>query len=199
MKTVAVVIALMAITIACSSSQPQQKKTEAAVSTATVAKADYLHIPFRTITGDTTNLAAYKGNVILLVNVASKCGHTPQYAGLESLYRKYKDRGFVILGFPANNFKQQEPGTDAEILNFCKTTYDVTFPLMSKISVEGPDQHPLYTYLTTQSPQPGKITWNFNKFLLDRNGRVVARFDTKVEPDDPQLVSKIEKFLTEAQ
>jgi len=156
---------------------------------------DYLHMPFRTITGDTTNLAAFAGKVVLVVNVASKCGNTPQYAGLEKLYEKYKDRGLVILGFPANDFKLQEPGTDAEILAFCTTNYGVTFPMMSKIGVKGADRHPLYAYLTKESPFPGEITWNFNKFLLDRRGKVVARFDTKVTPEDPGLVAKIEAEL----
>jgi glutathione peroxidase len=156
---------------------------------------DYLHVPFRTITGDTANLAAFGGKVVLVVNVASKCGNTPQYAGLEKLYEKYKDRGFTILGFPANDFRQQEPGTDAEILSFCATNYGVTFPMMSKIVVKGPGQHPLYAYLTQQSPFPGEITWNFNKFLLDRRGTVIARFDTKTKPEDDAVVSKIEALL----
>jgi glutathione peroxidase len=197
MKTFTVVMGMVALVTACYSSPPQ--KNGDAMNTPLAQSASYLSIPFQKISGDTTNLAAYKGNVILVVNVASKCGNTPQYAGLEALYRKYKDRGFVILGFPANNFGKQEPGTNAEILTFCKTNYDVTFPMMSKISVLGDDQHPLYTYLTKESPQPGKITWNFGKFLLDRNGAVIARFDPKTKPDDPALVSKIEKLLTEQQ
>jgi glutathione peroxidase len=160
------------------------------------ATPDYLHVPLKTITGDTTNLAADAGKVVLLVNVASKCGNTPQYAGLEKLYKTYHDRGFVIIGFPANDFKQQEPGTDKEILAFCTATYGVTFPMMSKIVVKGDGQNPLYTYLTTDSPFPGAITWNFNKFLLDQNGTVVARFDTKVQPEDSQITSKIESLLT---
>jgi glutathione peroxidase len=166
-----------------------------AASTETAVSTDYLHLPLKTISGETTNLAAYDGQVVLLVNVASKCGFTPQYTALEALYNKYKGRGFVIIGFPANNFLKQEPGTDAEILTFCQTKYNVTFPLMSKISVSGKDQHPLYAYLTKDSPVPGRITWNFNKFLVDRSGKVVARFDSKTKPDDPELVAKIETLL----
>ena len=158
---------------------------------------DYRHIPFNTITGDTNNLAAFSGKVILIVNTASKCGSTPQYAGLEKLYEQYRDSGLVVIGFPANNFRSQEPGTDQEILHFCQSTYGVTFPMMSKISVKGKGQHPLYDYLTKQSPFPGEITWNFNKFLLDRHGNVVARFDTKVTPDDPELVRRIEALIEE--
>lgn len=165
----------------------------------TMSSHDYLQIPFRTMQGDSTDLAALNGKVVLIVNVASKCGSTPQYEGLEALYRKYKDRGFVILGFPANNFKQQEPGTDEEILAFCRANYGVTFPVLSKISVAGDDRHPLYAYLTESSPQPGPITWNFNKFLLDRAGHVAARFDTKIQPDDPQLVAKLEALLAAPQ
>jgi glutathione peroxidase len=198
MKTMVMVIGL-AIVVAVGS--PAQTKKESIVMNASHMKetANYLDIPFETISGDTTDLAAYHGKVILIVNVASKCGFTPQYKGLEALYRKYKDRGFVILGFPANNFKQQEPGTNAEILTFCKANYDVTFPLMSKISVKGEDQHPLYTYLTKDSPAPGEITWNFNKFLVDRNGAVITRFDSKVTPEDPQLVAAVERLLKEQQ
>ncbi len=167
--------------------QPQEKTA--------MSMTDYRKIPFATITGDTTSLEAFKGKVVLVVNVASKCGFTPQYAGLEALYMAKKDKGLVIVGFPANNFKQQEPGTNEEILKFCQTTYDVTFPMMAKISVKGPDKSPLYTYLTEQSHLPGEIGWNFNKFLLDRNGNLVARYESAVTPDDPQLTAKIDSLL----
>jgi glutathione peroxidase len=163
----------------------------------TAGDMNYLTVPFNTISGQTTDLAAFTGNVVLLVNVASKCGFTPQYAGLEKLYETYKGRGFTIVGFPSNDFHGQEPGTNQEILTFCQTNYGVTFPLMSKIDVVGPNQHPLYAYLTKESPQPGEITWNFNKFLLDKNGKVVARFDSKVTPEDPALVSQIETLLNQ--
>ena len=158
-------------------------------------QVDYLKMPFKTIDGKETSLSAYKGKVILIVNVASKCGHTPQYKGLEQLYEKYKDQGFVILGFPANNFGSQEPGTDQEILKFCTTTYNVTFPMMSKVSVAGGDKHPLFTYLTEKSKLPGAIKWNFSKFVLDRNGELVSRFPSEVEPDNADLVAQIEKLL----
>jgi glutathione peroxidase len=169
----------------------EQAKTKTDDQTGT----DYLHIPFITITGDTTSLADYEGRVILLVNVASKCGYTPQYAGLEELYRKYQDKGFVILGFPANNFKNQEPGTNEQILEFCTSTYDVTFPMMSKISVKGDDIHPLYRYLTTESGFDGDIKWNFTKFLLDRKGKPAARFETPAEPLSKEIVDNIERLL----
>ncbi len=156
---------------------------------------DLMNIPFKTITGDSASLADYKGKVVLIVNVASKCGYTPQYAGLEKLYEKYKDKGFVILGFPENNFKNQEPGSNEEILKFCQSKFGVTFPMMSKISVKGEDKHPLYVELTEKSRYPGEITWNFNKFLLDRKGKVVARFDSAVEPMSDELVGQIKKLL----
>ncbi|MCX7834911.1 MAG: glutathione peroxidase [bacterium] len=152
-------------------------------------------IPFQTIQGETTSLEDFKGKVVLIVNVASKCGYTPQYEGLEKIYRKYKEKGFTILGFPANNFGQQEPGSNEEIIQFCKTKYDVTFPMMAKISVKGTDIHPLYKYLTENTPFAGEIKWNFNKFLIDQEGNVVARFDSKVRPEDKELITEIEKLF----
>jgi len=143
-------------------------------------------------------LASYQGKVLLLVNVASKCGFTPQYAALEQLYLKYKDQGLVIVGIPANNFMSQEPGTDAEIKTFCTNKYNVTFPMMSKVSVKGDDQAPLYAFLTGQSTDPkfaGDIKWNFTKFLFDRNGKPVARFEPKTTPDDPAVIAAIETAL----
>lgn len=156
---------------------------------------DYKTIEFNTITGQATDLEQFKGKVVLIVNTASKCGFTPQYAGLEKLYEAKKDEGFVVIGFPANNFGNQEPGTNEEIQKFCQTKYNVTFPMMAKISVKGNDIHPLYRYLTEDSPFPGEITWNFNKFLLDRNGKVVARYDSKITPEDPKLIAKIDELL----
>jgi len=149
------------------------------------------------IEGAATPLSTYKGKVILLVNVASRCGFTPQYSALESLYEKYKDQGLVILGFPANNFGAQEPGTNAEIKTFCTLKYNVTFPMFSKVSVKGDDTTPLYQYLT-QKANPavaGEIKWNFTKFLVNRQGRVVARFEPPVTPDSPQAVAAVEKLL----
>jgi glutathione peroxidase len=156
---------------------------------------DYLSIPLKTIDGHDTTLAAFKGKVVLIVNVASKCGHTPQYEGLEKLQQKYQKQGFEVVGFPANNFGAQEPGTNSEIKTFCTTKYNVTFPMMAKISVKGDDIHPLYAYLTEKSSLPGEIKWNFSKFLLDKSGKLIARYEPGVEPLDPQVTSKIEAAL----
>jgi glutathione peroxidase-family protein len=153
------------------------------------------------IDGTAVKLGTYGGKVLLLVNVASKCGYTPQYAGLEQLYEKYQSDGLVILGFPANNFGSQEPGTNEEIKAFCTTNYNVTFPMFSKISVKGDDIHPLYKYLTGEESDPqfaGPITWNFNKFLIGRDGNVIGRYDSKVEPLSSQLTGDIEKALAKA-
>jgi len=152
----------------------------------------------KTIDGDATTLAPYKGKVLLLVNVASACGYTPQYAALESVYEKYKDKGLVIVGIPANNFANQESGTDAEIKTFCNRKYHVSFPMMSKISVKGADQTPLYDYLTSATTDPkfaGDIKWNFTKFLIARNGQPVARFEPATTPDSPQVIAAIESEL----
>jgi len=152
----------------------------------------------RSIDGDHVSLKSYQGKVVLLVNVASKCGFTPQYAALESVYEKYKDRGLVIVGIPANNFAQQEPGTDEEIKKFCSNKYNVTFPMMSKVSVLGEDKTPLYVFLTGKDTDPqfaGDIKWNFTKFLFDRNGNPVARFEPNVTPDSPQVTAAIESAL----
>jgi glutathione peroxidase len=152
----------------------------------------------KSIDGQQVSLKSYSGKVVLLVNVASKCGFTPQYAGLEALYEKYKDRGLVIVGIPANNFMAQEPGTDEEIKKFCSNKYNVTFPMMSKVSVKGDDQTPLYVFLTGKGTDPqfgGNIKWNFTKFLFDRNGNPVARFEPNVTPDSPQVTTAIESAL----
>ncbi len=150
------------------------------------------------IDGEAVDLEQYKGKVVLLVNVASKCGLTPQYEALQALYEKYGDRGFTILAFPANNFAEQEPGTNGEIKAFCSSNYGVDFPLFSKVSVKGEDICPLYKYLTSEQTNPGfsgEIPWNFAKFLLDRRGRVKGRFEPKTTPDDQAVVSAIEKEL----
>jgi glutathione peroxidase len=149
------------------------------------------------IDGKPSPLADYKGKVVLIVNVASQCGYTPQYSALESIYEKYKDQGFVILGFPANNFGAQEPGTNEEIKTFCTRKFNVSFPMYSKISVKGDDQAPLYAYLTKQTPAgiSGEIKWNFTKFLVDRNGNVVQRFEPAVTPDSKDVTGAIEKEL----
>ena len=150
------------------------------------------------IDGKPVNLGSFKGKVVLIVNVASKCGFTPQYAALESLYEKYKDKGFVIVGVPANNFMSQEPGTNAEIKTFCTNKYNVTFPMMSKVSVKGDGKDPLYTFLTGKDNDPqfgGDIKWNFTKFLFDRTGKPVARFEPATTPDSPEVISAVEAAL----
>jgi glutathione peroxidase len=160
--------------------------------------ASVLDFKVKDIDGKDVGLSQYKGKVVLIVNVASKCGFTPQYAGLEKTYKKYADQGFVIIGFPANNFHSQEPGSDAEIKAFCTGKYDVTFPMMSKISVKGDDKAPVYKFLTekeTDGDFAGDITWNFNKFLVDRNGQVMARFESKTKPEDATVTGAIEKAL----
>ena len=146
----------------------------------------------KSIEGAPAPLSAYRGKVALVVNVASKCGYTPQYAGLESLYEKYKDKGLVVLGFPANNFGAQEPGSDTEIKTFCSTKYNVSFPMFSKISVAGSDQAPLYQYLTTTA---GDVKWNFTKFLIGKDGKVIRKFDSAVTPSSPELISAVESAL----
>jgi glutathione peroxidase len=150
------------------------------------------------IDGKPAPLSAYKGKVMLLVNVASKCGYTPQYKGLEALYRRYKDQGLVVIGFPANNFGAQEPGTDEEIKTFCTRNYDVTFPMYSKISVKGDDQAPLYKFLTDKAVNPatgGDVRWNFTKFLVDRSGQVIGRFESRIAPESTELTGAVEKAL----
>lgn len=168
--------------------------TSAALSAPSAAPLDQAVV---TIDGQPAKLSDYRGKAVLIVNVASKCGFTPQYEGLEALYRKYKDRGFVVLGFPSNDFLSQEPGSDAEIATFCKSKYDVTFPMFSKVKTTGADIHPLFRALTTQGPPElrGDVSWNFNKFLVDPEGHLRARWDSKVTPDDPGLAKLVEQVL----
>lgn len=149
------------------------------------------------IDGNETSLAPYKGKVLLIVNVASKCGYTPQYEGLQEIYEEYKDQGLEIVGFPANNFNGQEPGTEEDIKAFCTLNYGVTFPMTSKISVVGSDQDPLFTYLTSQKNEDfeGDIKWNFEKFLVDKDGNLIRRFRSKVKPESAELKSAIEDLL----
>jgi glutathione peroxidase len=162
-------------------------------------KAGSVHsFTMKDIDGKDVSLSQYRGKVLLLVNVASKCGLTPQYEGLQKLYLKYKDRGLIVLGFPANNFMGQEPGTNEEIKSFCSLKYNVSFPMFSKISVKGDDINPLFKFLTDKGTNPefgGDIRWNFNKFLVDKNGKVVARFEPMVKPDNEQMIQTIEKAL----
>jgi glutathione peroxidase len=151
------------------------------------------------IDGDKTSLKKYRGKVLLVVNVASKCGFTPQYEGLEKLYEQYKDKGFVILGFPANNFGSQEPGTDAEIKTFCSSKYSVTFPMFSKISVAGDDQAPLYKWLIASSDRPNDpIEWNFCKFVIGKDGKVLNRFKSKTTPESEELHAAIDAALAKS-
>src|SRR6266536_2058719 len=161
------------------------------MATSLVAGSNLYSFTLNSIDGKPAPLSSFKGKVVLIVNVASQCGYTPQYTALEAIYEKYKDQGFVILGFPANNFGAQEPGTNEEIKTFCSRKYNVTFPMYSKISVKGADQAPLYSYLTKDAGASiaGDIKWNFTKFLVDRNGNVVQRFEPAVTPDSKEMTA----------
>lgn len=165
--------------------------------TTIAANAQSLYdIKLKDIDGKDTTLAAYKGKAVLIVNVASKCGYTKQYSGLEATYQKYKDQGFVVLGFPCNQFGGQEPGTNEDIKQFCASKYSVTFPLFDKIEVNGANRHPLYVALAGKdSPFPGDIKWNFNKFLVGKDGKIVQRFDSKVAPESEELTKAVEAAL----
>ena len=163
----------------------------------TALLAGSLHdIPVKDIDGKNSSLKPYEGKVLLIVNVASRCGYTPQYKNLEAVYEKYKDKGFTVLGFPCNQFGGQEPGSNEEIKQFCSSKYNVTFPLFDKIEVNGPNRHPLYVALAgKESPFPGDIKWNFNKFLIGKDGKILKRFDSSVTPDSPQVTEAIESAL----
>ena len=167
-----------------------------ATTAALAADKSILDIPLKDIDGKDTSLAAYKGKVLLLVNVASQCGLTPQYEGLQALHEKFKDAGLVVLGFPCNDFGAQEPGTNAEIKTFCTENYKVSFPMFDKIHVKGPEQHPLYTALTSKDGAfPGDVEWNFGKFLIGRDGKPLKRIEPGTEPTDAEVVSAIEAAL----
>jgi glutathione peroxidase len=167
------------------------------MTTSLIAGSGLYGFTLNSIDGKPAPLADYKGKVVLIVNVASRCGYTPQYTALEATYEKYKAQGFVILGFPANNFGAQEPGTNEEIKTFCTRKYNVSFPMYSKISVKGDDQAPLYSFLTKETGPgiAGDIKWNFTKFLVDRNGNVVQRFEPAATPDSQEVTAAIEKQL----
>jgi len=168
------------------------------MSSAAFAASSVHEFTMDALNGTPTPLANFKGKVLLVVNVASQCGYTYQYEGLQALYMKYKDQGLVVAGFPANNFGAQEPGSNAEIGAFCKSKFGVTFPMFSKISVKGSDKAPLYQFLTDKNANPktgGEIPWNFTKYLVDRDGKVIARFDAPVEPESKELISAIEAAL----
>ena len=168
------------------------------MSSAAFAASSVHEFTMDALNGTPTPLANFKGKVLLVVSVASQCGHTYQYEGVQALYMKYKDQGLVVAGFPANNFGAQEPGSNAEIGAFCKSKFGVTFPMFSKISVKGSDKAPLYQFLTDKNANPktgGEIPWNFTKYLVDRDGKVIARFDAPVEPESKELISAIEAAL----
>lgn len=157
-----------------------------------------LDFKMKNIDGEKVDLEDYEGKVVLIVNTASECGLTPQYTGLEELYKKYSEKGFVVLGFPCNQFGTQEPGSDADIKKFCSTRYKVSFPLFSKIEVNGDAATPLYKFLTSQDTKPkgkGNISWNFEKFLVDREGNLINRFEPRTKPSDAELVKAIEAQL----
>ena len=154
-------------------------------------------IPLKDIDGKDTSLKPYAGKVMLVVNVASKCGHTPQYEGLEALWQRTRDKGLVVLGFPCNDFGSQEPATEEDIKAFCSSKYHVTFPLFTKLHVKGAEQHPLYEALSGEdSPFPGPVKWNFGKFLIGRDGKILARFDSGVKPDAAELTAAIDAALS---
>lgn len=206
-KPTLVVLGLAGTMVALGSlglTQAANKPAPELPATQPAAKVDAYVLGFKMndIDGNEKNLEDFKGSVVLMVNVASKCGYTSQYKGLEKLYQDKKDKGLVILGFPANNFGNQEPGTDADIKKFCTSEYNVTFPMFAKISVKGDDQHPLYKKLAAQpAPIGGDPKWNFTKFLVDRQGNVVARFSSNAKPDEPKegeskaMAEKIEELL----
>lgn len=175
-----------------------REKVKKQASMSENSKMPALQFKVKDIDGKETDLRDYYGNVILIVNVASQCGLTPQYEGLQKLYEDHKDKGFVVLGFPANEFGKQEPGTNEEIKSFCSTKFKVTFPMFSKVVVKGDGIAPLFAYLTSKESDHkhgGEIAWNFNKFMIDRTGKVVERFEPRVAPDSPKLLKAIESAL----
>lgn len=173
---------------------PAQAKQEGAILMAAQTPMIY-DFTLNDIDGKPVSLSQFRGKVLLLVNTASFCGNTPQYTDLEKIYEQYREKGFEILAFPANNFGQQEPGTNEEIKTFCYTKYSLSFPLFSKISVKGSDKHPLYRFLTEQSPFPGEVEWNFQKYLVDRSGKVVAKYHHRTKPLAQDIVQDVERVL----
>lgn len=175
-----------------------KEKKVAAAGSEEAKMASIYDIAVRDIDGKDISLGEYRGKVLLIVNTASKCGFTKQYKGLQNLYKKNSSRGLLVLGFPANNFMGQEPGTNEEIKEFCSIEYNVTFPMFEKISVKGQDKHPLYRFLTEKETNPdfaGEISWNFNKFLIGRDGKILARFGSRTEPESAELNEALEKAL----
>ena len=188
---VAIAAAALVATVSC---DPIPSKADSP-AVATAKENTIYDFKMMNIDGKEVPLSKFKGKVLLVVNVASKCGNTPQYAGLESMYKSYKSKGFAILGFPANQFGAQEPGTNSEIKEFCTSTYQVNFPMFAKIVVKGEGIDPLYSWLIANAPYHDDIEWNFGKFLIGRDGKVIARFNPKVKPDDPELVAAVNKAL----
>lgn len=187
MKKTIIVTLIALFAIGTLSAQETKKKMDAPIYGFTM----------KTIEGKDKSLADYKGKVLMIVNTASFCGNTPQYKQLEALNKKYKDQGLAIIGFPANNFGKQEPGNDGDIKTFCEKNYGVTFDMFSKISVKGDDIHPLYKYLTTETGFNDEIDWNFAKYLVDKHGKIVARFKASMKPDEKEIVAKIDELLTQ--
>lgn len=179
-----------------SSAKPEPRQT---VVQSTSAAGSIIDHTVESLTGETVDLASFRGRPVLIVNTASKCGYTPQYAGLQELYERYGEGELMVIGFPSNDFGNQEPGTSEEIGNFCRLNYGVTFPMMAKVHTKGPNQAPVYTALTTESAEEfqGEIRWNFTKFLIDQDGRVVARFDSGVDPLDDQVISAVDELLAD--
>jgi glutathione peroxidase len=195
MKFIYLTAIAILFTFGCAGNNTAQTNSELTAKKTETKKSIY-DFSMTDINGKKVDLSQYKNKAILIVNTASKCGNTPQYEGLQKLYDTYKDQDFIVLGFPANNFMGQEPGTNEEIKDFCTLKYKVTFPMFAKISVKGEDQDAFYKYLTNEkSAFPGEISWNFEKFLTNKNGEIVARFSPKTKPEDPQVIEAIEKTL----
>ncbi|NUN70710.1 MAG: glutathione peroxidase [Bacteroidetes bacterium] len=187
MRTILILTAVM-VCMAVPSAAQERKQT---------METPFYSFTMKSLEGRDVPLSTYKGKVVMVVNTASFCGYTPQYKDLEAIYKQYKEKGFVILGFPANDFGKQEPGKDEDIAAFCERNYGVTFPMFSKISVKGKGIHPLYEYLTTQTQFKEEIGWNFTKFVVDKNGAVVAKFESKVKPTDKEVLAAVEKLLAQ--
>lgn len=189
---------ILVITVGCSKTKTINSENRSKILKSekenTVNKNIY-DISVINMDGDTVSLSAYKGKVLLIVNVASKCGYTPQYEGLETIYEKYKDKGFEILAFPCNDFGGQEPGTNDEIRTFCESKYNVTFPLFDKVEVLGDNKSPLYERLINNSEPTGDIGWNFEKFVINKDGDITARFSSKIKPESEEITGVIEKEL----
>jgi glutathione peroxidase len=197
-----VVVGVLIASIGCGDGQHQSStrpESGQPVANTTGATGGIIDHTVETLTGETVDLASFRGRPMLIVNTASKCGYTPQYAGLQELYERYQEGDLVVIGFPSNDFGNQEPGTAEEIGNFCRLNYGVTFPMMAKVHTKGPDQAPVYRTLTTQSGEDfeGEIRWNFTKFLVDQEGRVVARFESGVRPLDDKVTSAIDALLVD--